>query len=105
MLQSWNDDETTPELLRQGSFMEHLLQANSLGTCEKSMVHCHQGVLLRGSLRNLKAHELGRTDVFTGFQIFQDSPADRESDRALAELLSGTHLQTSHPYLDGCCLC
>ena len=45
----------------------------------------------RGDLLGLKAHTLGTTGVFMGFLIFQVSPADRESDSALAELLSGKH--------------
>ena len=60
----------------------------------------------RGDLLGLKAHTLGKTGVFMGFLIFQVSPADRESDSTLAELLSGKHTcRSSHPYLDGCCLC
>ena len=43
-------------------------------TAGKPMVHCPQWVLLRGSLRNLKVHKLGKTDVFKVFQIFQDTP-------------------------------
>ena len=53
------------------------LKAHTLGKLsggqEKPMVNCHQWVLLRG-IRNLKAHKSGKTDVFKGFQIFQDSP-------------------------------
>ena len=49
------------------------------------------GLILVGP-PGLKAHTLGKPHVFKGFLMFLDSPADRGSDSALAELLSGNIL-------------
>ena len=49
------------------------------------------GLILVG-LQELKAHAFGEPDVFKEFLMFLDSPADRESDSALTELLSGNTL-------------
>ena len=43
-------------------------------------------------LQELIAHALGELDVFKEFLMFLDSPADRESDSAMRELLSGNTL-------------
>ena len=61
-----------------------------------------------GMLRDSCFWALGTPYVFRGLQssdVFMLPPGDRESDKALAELLSVTHLQTSHPQFDGCSVC
>ena len=116
-----NDDEATSELLCQGSSMElsclgvesqgsfsnlghqsgllhgslRNLKAHTLWHCQANWVFQwyigNWGLILVG-LQGLKAHTLGKPVVFKGFLMFLDSPADRESDSALAELRLGNTL-------------
>ena len=69
------------------------------------MVHCLQGPD-RGDLRNLKAHKLGTNRCIQGVPDISRLPPPTGSPTALWQnYCRETHLQTSHPYLDGCCLC
>ena len=60
----------------------------------------------RGDLRNLKAHKLGTNRCIQGVPDISRLPPPTGSPTALWQnYCRETHLQTSHPYLDGCCLC
>ena len=78
MLQNLNDDETTRKLLCHGCFMEHLLHVTLYKEFALGYRRCQWSIFFKkavlGDLRNLTAHKLGKTEVFKGFQIFQDSP-------------------------------
>ena len=81
-------------------FKEHALGYRK---CQWSIVF--KGPFL-GDLQNLKAHKLGTNRCIQGVPDISRVPPPTGSPTALWQnYCRETHLLTSHPYLDGCCLC